>query len=636
MSNGIGKNPLNDISKVYLDYVSEKKKDDSYLETDMKKRQANNEKARKDMEKMGTSMKNPHFESVEKSGWDAIKACADAYKAMQEGIRDEDPEKGTKERKARLEKKRGMKVDDHPQYKKEEVEVDEAMSSYDRNRKRAAQRAAARNAARDAGKTGVVPGVGYVSPRRERETYVDSAGTTRHKSGAKMEEVEIGEAVKGQDSAMRKAASAERRSGDKRLSPSAGKANADKMERDIKFYDKVTKKTNEALDPVGQEDADIDNDGDTDKSDKYLHKRRKAISKAMKKRMNEERELAEVTKMGIHAPHEVPSKDLKGLVKKAVKRIDTDVDGDTDHNDKAKGELGEFIPGVGNKRLYSTTKTKTAKESYSWRQDLSEIMTDDIDSKPIKEKKVSNKIKINPKLGEAVEEMGGTLIEMVEIDEFDCMVEGIRQELIDEGHDPEAVNYALEEATVTMGHDSYGPQRGAPKAPERTRDKLKKKAKGFLGNLAYKGYHAARDAKRAASPMVQRVKTSAKRGIRKAALKVADKLKEEMSPQELTLQKRRANIDQMIAKTRKKELMRSKAKKSEAPTKVVGEATEDSLRDRRMERGGVDGNVRYDKAPKFSSNPAKKKYDGMSAFDFVKAEIRKKHGKGAIMDTKKK
>ena len=62
----------------------------------------------------------------------------------------------------------------------------EAMSSYDRNRKRAAQRAADRNAARAAGKTGVVPGVGYVSPRKERETYVDSAGTTRHKSGAKM------------------------------------------------------------------------------------------------------------------------------------------------------------------------------------------------------------------------------------------------------------------------------------------------------------------------------------------------------------------------------------------------------------------------------------------------------------------
>ena len=118
---------LNDISKVYLDQVAEKKKDDSYLETDMKKRQANNEKARKELAK-GPQMKNPHFESVE-------------------------------------------------------VEED---AKYDRNRKRAAQRAADRNAARAAGKTGAVPGVGYVTPRKERETYTDEKGTVRHKSGAKM------------------------------------------------------------------------------------------------------------------------------------------------------------------------------------------------------------------------------------------------------------------------------------------------------------------------------------------------------------------------------------------------------------------------------------------------------------------
>ena len=36
------------------------------------------------------------------------------------------------------------------------------------------------------------------------------------------------------------------------------------------------------LDPVGKADADIDNDGDTDSSDEYLHKRRQAIKKAMK------------------------------------------------------------------------------------------------------------------------------------------------------------------------------------------------------------------------------------------------------------------------------------------------------------------------------------------------------------------
>lgn len=36
---------------------------------------------------------------------------------------------------------------------------------------------------------------------------------------------------------------------------------------------------NEALDPVGKEDSDVDNDGDSDKSDQYLSRRRKAIAK---------------------------------------------------------------------------------------------------------------------------------------------------------------------------------------------------------------------------------------------------------------------------------------------------------------------------------------------------------------------
>ena len=50
----------------------------------------------------------------------------------------------------------------------------------------------------------------------------------------------------------------------------------------------------EELDPVNKkslkgkhkdrDDKDIDNDGDVDSSDRYLHKRRKAISKAMKKK----------------------------------------------------------------------------------------------------------------------------------------------------------------------------------------------------------------------------------------------------------------------------------------------------------------------------------------------------------------
>ena len=39
----------------------------------------------------------------------------------------------------------------------------------------------------------------------------------------------------------------------------------------------------EKMDPVGKADADIDNDGDVDSSDEYLHNRRKAIKKAMNK-----------------------------------------------------------------------------------------------------------------------------------------------------------------------------------------------------------------------------------------------------------------------------------------------------------------------------------------------------------------
>ena len=71
----------------------------------------------------------------------------------------------------------------------------------------------------------------------------------------------------------------------------------------------------------------------------------------------------------------------------------------------------------------------------------------------------------------------------------------------------------------------------------------------------------------------------------------------------------------------------------------INEEESDRLKDQRMERGGVGGNQRYDKAPRFASGPTggkKKKYDGMSALDKVRADIEKKYGKGAIMDTKKK
>lgn len=185
------------------------------------------------------------------------------------------------------------------------------------------------------------------------------------------------------------------------------------------------KKVEEALDPVGQEDADVDNDGKkSTKSDKYLLKRRAAISKA------------------------ITHKEALDPVGKEDKDIDND--GDHDKSDKY---------------LLNRRKVRSkviAKEGYSnWREELSEVaeyVSKDKNDDKITEKPVKNKIKINPNIGEAVENLGGTLLEMVEVDEFDFIVESVYDELLDEGYGEndieEALEFALTEAKVTFGHDT--------------------------------------------------------------------------------------------------------------------------------------------------------------------------------------
>ena len=48
------------------------------------------------------------------------------------------------------------------------------------------------------------------------------------------------------------------------------------------YLNEVKKKRK--LDPVGKEDADINNDGKVDKTDKYLKNKRKTVSKNIKKK----------------------------------------------------------------------------------------------------------------------------------------------------------------------------------------------------------------------------------------------------------------------------------------------------------------------------------------------------------------
>ena len=373
MSNGIGKNPLLDISRVYREQIAEKK-DDSYLETDMKKRQANNEKARKELAK-GPQMKNPHFEETQ-----------------MEGVRDEDPEKGTKERKARLEKKRGMKLDDHPQYKKEEVEVAEADS------------------------------LAAMAARREKRLA--------------RQRKQMGTSSTGQD-----------------FGHDYGISSAERKKRQQAEFDKfVGKKTQkEGLDPVGKEDGDVNNDGKKDSTDSYLMKRRKAIGKAMGKRLKESRA-------------------------------------------------------------------------------LSEVMTDVEDDKPIKEKKISNKIKINPKLGEAVEEIGGTIIEEIEVDQFDDIIGSVYDELIEEGFSEDEVEHGIETALNTLDEasDSYydsavAASKAKAEGPKKSmKDRLKsaaKKAIMGIGRAAGKAMKAKAAvqavpgrAQSKARSIADRVKRAAKAG----------------------------------------------------------------------------------------------------------------------------
>jgi hypothetical protein len=95
---------------------------------------------------------------------------------------------------------------------------------------------------------------------------------------------------------------------------------------DIKRMALAWKEVQEAakkkLDPVGKADADIDNDGDTDKSDAYLHNRRKAVSAAIK------------------------GKSSKGTTKEVVT------------SESSESKLDSFLKGMKDGKLYPATKKR--------------------------------------------------------------------------------------------------------------------------------------------------------------------------------------------------------------------------------------------------------------------------------------
>ena len=128
-------------------------------------------------------------------------------------------------------------------------------------------------------------------------------------------------------------------------------------------------KAGKGLDPVGKEDKDIDNDGDHDKTDKYLLKRRKAIGKSIRKRADQkikEAFLADgTTTTEPKNPVKITGKGVDNYASGAVK-LSPD-DGQTDPAVKPKGVYSHFaLNGAtlseSQKKLYEMMKKKEEED----------------------------------------------------------------------------------------------------------------------------------------------------------------------------------------------------------------------------------------------------------------------------------
>ena len=411
MSNGIGKNPLNDISKVYVQQVVEKKKDDTYLEPDMKKRQANNEKARKDMEKMGTSMKNPHFESVEKSGWDAIKACSDGYKAVY-NKEEVDPEKSKKIRKKLPHMGTG-----NPHY-----DAKSAGSSRVKDFKFTPVKEGLDPVGKEDGD------VNNDGKKDSSDKYLmkrrAAIGKAMASTKKMKEETEVSEEKKPlpKTKMFRKAGNLSRDAISTPIPP-------EKRQKAHERSGKIIKVLNREEYSSWRNDlSEVMTD---DISDKPIKEKKVSNTIKINPKLGEAieamgGELLEATEVdeAVYGgtPKEEP-KDTRMTVTNADKKANTPAyrafkAGDKRYKaaDHMKEGVRDMDPEKGTAERKARLEKKrgmkmddhpqykkSMKEAYSsWRNDLSEVMTDDISDKPIKEKKVSNTVKINPKLGDCL------------------------------------------------------------------------------------------------------------------------------------------------------------------------------------------------------------------------------------------
>ena len=124
------------------------------------------------------------------------------------------------------------------------------------------------------------------------------------------------------------------------------------------------------LDPVGKEDGDVDNDGDKDSSDSYLMNRRRAVAKAMGKKMKKEETEELDEKKGlyanIHAKRkrgEAPAKpgDEDYPAKDAFKKTAETAKKEEVELEEKKGSLKQARKNVGASTCWDGYKAKGTK-----------------------------------------------------------------------------------------------------------------------------------------------------------------------------------------------------------------------------------------------------------------------------------
>ena len=143
--------------------------------------------------------------------------------------------------------------------------------------------------------------------------------------------------------------------------------------------DAAAKVVSEGLDKVNpvavkkkfddRKDKDIDNDGDTDSTDKYLHKRRAAISKAMKEELGKEDEPKVQKIIGklkkASDAHAGQAKDLEKAVKEMVNQDDHGEKINQDKKDAAmkKTDAKKTFKELRQVKLGDKGKTATGKDA---------------------------------------------------------------------------------------------------------------------------------------------------------------------------------------------------------------------------------------------------------------------------------